>query len=55
MLRFTNRTPGCWNAVREAVVKSLYRVPTPSTTSASAASAFATGEPVAPTPPTAHG
>jgi hypothetical protein len=23
MLRLTNRTPGSWNAVRDAVVKSL--------------------------------
>ena len=41
--------------MRDAVVKSLYRVPMPRTTSASRASALATGEPVAPTPPTAHG
>ena len=54
-LRLTNRTSGCWNAVRDAVVKSLYRVPTPITTSASRASALATGEPVDPTPPTACG
>ena len=36
-------------------MKSLYRVPTPITTSASRASAFAAGVPVAPTPPTASG
>ena len=36
-------------------MKSLYRVPTPITTSASRASAFATGVPVEPTPPTASG
>ena len=36
-------------------MKSEYRVPTPITTSASRASALATGEPVEPTPPTASG
>ena len=36
-------------------MKSLYRVPTPITTSASRASALATGVPVEPTPPTACG
>ena len=41
--------------MRDAVVKSEYRVPTPITTSASRASALATGEPVDPTPPTACG
>jgi hypothetical protein len=54
-LTLTNRTSGLANAVREALVKSLYRVPTPITTSASRASALATGEPVEPTPPTAQG
>lgn len=54
-LTFTNVTSGFWNAVREAVVKSLYRVPMPMTTSARAARALATGEPVEPTPPTACG
>ena len=34
-LMLTKRTPGFWKAVREAVVKSLDRVPTPMTTSAS--------------------
>ncbi len=29
MLRLTNRTPGCWKRVPEAVVKSVWRVPTP--------------------------
>jgi hypothetical protein len=51
----TNFTSGFWNAVRDAVVKSLYRVPTPMTTSASRASRFATGVPVEPTPPTEFG
>ena len=55
MFRFTKVTSGFWNAVFEAVVKSLYRVPTPMMTSASRASAFATGDPVDPTPPTACG
>ncbi len=41
--------------MREAVVKSEYRVPTPITTSASRANALATGDPVDPTPPTACG
>ncbi len=54
-LRLTNRTSGSANAVRDAVVKSLYRVPTPMTTSAAAASALAGGVPVEPTPPTAWG
>ena len=49
---FTNRTPGSLNAVRDALVKSLYRVPIPITTSASAASALAAVVPVAPTAPT---
>src|SRR3954464_8898312 len=54
-LRLTNRTSGSWNAVFDAVVKSLYLVPMPTTTSASLASALATGEPVEPTPPPASG
>src|SRR2546429_1704968 len=37
-------TSGFRKAVREAVVKSLYLVPTPRTTSASRARALATGE-----------
>jgi hypothetical protein len=41
--------------LREAVVKSLQRVPTPRTTSASRASALAAVEPVAPTAPTDDG
>ena len=36
-------------------MKSLYRVPTPMTTSASRASRLATGVPVEPTPPTELG
>ncbi|KQR97105.1 hypothetical protein ASG00_12550 [Microbacterium sp. Leaf351] len=51
MLMLTKRTSGFWKAVREAVVKSLYRVPMPMMTSASAASRFAAVVPVAPTPP----
>jgi hypothetical protein len=51
MLTFTNCTPASWKAVREAVVKSLYRVPMPMTTSASAAMRFAAVVPVAPMPP----
>ena len=54
-LRLTNRTSGSANTVREAVVKSDQRVPMPSTTSASAASAFAAWVPVEPRPPTARG
>jgi hypothetical protein len=54
-LMLTNFTSGFWNAVRDAVVKSLYRVPTPITTSASRASRLATGVPVEPTPPTEFG
>ena len=41
--------------MRDAVVKSLYRVPTPMITSASRASRLATGVPVEPTPPTEFG
>lgn len=52
---FTKRTPGCWKAVREAVVKSLQRVPTPITRSAPAASAFAAVVPVEPTAPISRG
>jgi hypothetical protein len=50
----TKRTSGAAKTLRDAVVKSLQRVPTPSTTSASRASAFAAVVPVAPTAPTAH-
>jgi hypothetical protein len=42
-------------AVREAVVKSLYRVPTPITRSASRAIAFAAVVPVLPTAPSDSG
>lgn len=48
----TNFTSGFWNAVRDAVVKSAYRVPIPITRSASRASAFAAVVPVDPTAPT---
>jgi hypothetical protein len=54
-LTLTNRTPSAPNAVRDAVVKSLHRVPTPITTSASAASRLAAVVPVLPTAPTASG
>ena len=54
-LMFTNRTPGSWNADLEAVVKSLQRVPTPITRSASRASRLAAGVPVAPIAPSADG
>jgi hypothetical protein len=50
-LMFTKRTPGSWNADFDAVVKSLQRVPRPTTTSASRASRFAAALPVAPTAP----
>ena len=55
MFTLTKRTPGAANTVRDAVVKSLHRVPTPSTTSASRANAFAAVVPVAPTAPTDRG
>ena len=51
----TKRTPGSWKADFDAVVKSLQRVPTPITRSASRASRFAAGVPVAPTAPSASG
>jgi hypothetical protein len=54
-LTLTKRTSGSWNAVFEAVVKSLQRVPTPITTSASRARRFAAGVPVAPIAPSAAG
>ena len=54
-LTFTKRTPSAANTVREAVVKSLYRVPTPMTRSASAATASAAVVPVAPIAPSACG
>jgi hypothetical protein len=50
--RLTNRTPGSGKIVREAVVKSVNRVPTPITRSASVASASAAVVPVAPSAPT---
>jgi hypothetical protein len=53
-LRLTKRTSSSAKSVRDAVVKSLQRVPTPSTASASRASAFAAVVPVAPIAPTAH-
>ena len=52
---FTKVTWGFWNAVRLAVVKSLYLVPIPITRSASAARRLAAGVPVAPTPPRFRG
>ncbi len=54
-LTLTNRTPGAAKAVREAVVKSLQRVPMPITRSASRASALAAVVPVAPIAPTEAG
>jgi hypothetical protein len=55
MLMFTNRTPSRAKAVRDAVVKSAYRVPMPITRSASRARAFAAALPVAPTAPADDG
>ncbi len=52
---FTKRTPGSWKADFDAVVKSLHRVPTPMTTSASRARRFAADVPVAPTAPRLSG
>ena len=49
MLMLTKRTPSSWNAVLDAVVKSVNLVPTPMTTSASRARAFAAVVPVEPT------
>jgi hypothetical protein len=46
------RTRGCWKRLFEAVVKSLSRVPMPSTTSAADASTFAAAVPVTPSAPT---
>ena len=54
-LTFTNRTSGSWNADCEAVVKSLQRVPTPITRSASRASRLAAAVPVAPIAPSDDG
>ena len=53
-LTFTNRTPGSWNADFDDVVKSLQRVPTPITRSASRARRLAAGVPVAPIAPSAE-
>ena len=55
MLQLTNRTPSTANAVRDAVVKSDHRVPTPITTSAVRARALAAVVPVAPMAPTDWG
>ena len=52
---FTNRTPGSAKAELLAVVKSLYRVPTPITTSASRASWLAAVLPVLPIAPADKG
>ena len=54
-LTLTKRTRGPLNAVRDAVVKSLYRVPMPMTTSASLAIALAAVVPVLPSAPRASG
>ena len=54
-LTLTKRTSGSWKADFEAVVKSLQRVPTPITRSASRASRLAAAVPVAPTAPSASG
>ena len=54
-LTFTKRTSSARNAVFDAVVKSLQRVPMPITTSASAATRFAANVPVTPTAPSAEG
>ena len=54
-LMLMNRTPGCWKMVRDAVVKSEYRVPIPITTSARRVNRFAAGLPVAPTAPRFNG
>ena len=54
-LTLTKQTCGQPNAVRDAVVKSLYRVPIPMTTSASPASWLAAAVPVLPIAPTASG
>ncbi len=43
------------NSHLEAVVKSVYRVPTPMTTSASLAISLAAEQPVTPTPPKFRG
>ena len=50
-LMLMKRTSGFWNAVRDAVVKSSYRVPIPMIRSASAAMAFAAVVPVEPIAP----
>ena len=50
-LTLTMRTSGCWKTENEAVVKSLQRVPTPITRSASRATALAAVLPVAPMEP----
>ncbi len=54
-LRLTNRTPGSANRVCEAVVKSVYRVPTPMITSAEWAIRLAAVVPVLPMAPRASG
>ena len=54
-LTLTNRTCGSANTVRDAVVKSLYRVPIPITTSAWLASRLAAVVPVLPIAPSASG
>jgi hypothetical protein len=51
----TNRTFGCPNTVRDAVVKSLYLVPMPMTTSACLAIWLAAALPVLPMAPSASG
>ena len=54
-LTLTKRTCGQPNAVRDAVVKSLYLVPIPITTSACAAIRLAAAVPVLPSAPRASG
>ena len=54
-MTLTKRTPGSWKADFDAVVKSLQRVPTPMTRSASWASRLAAAVPVAPTAPSDSG
>ena len=54
-MRLTKRTSGAAKRLREAVVKSLYLVPTPITTSASPATRLAAVVPVAPIAPNERG
>ncbi len=54
-LMLMNRTPGSWNAVLDAVGKSVNRVPMPITRSASGAITFAASVPDTPAPPRLSG